>query len=147
MRTLTSRISIGQTLQGRNSLFTVISVLRDRPEGPWLATYVLPLVQYPNLICNSGLNQERVTIKAAPRERLNREAQMLRLFRGHNSIRQLVDQIGDPESLVLEYMDESVLGLLKRKQFPKVEAKRSLKATFKALTALHDQNLVHTGTF
>ncbi|KAF2838993.1 kinase-like protein [Patellaria atrata CBS 101060] len=75
---------------------------------------------------------------------LNEEAQMMRLFRGHDSIRQLVDQIDDPESVILEYMDDNVLNLLKRKQLPKIEAKRVLKVTFKELTALHDQNIVHT---
>jgi serine/threonine protein kinase len=143
-----SRINIGQTLRGRSALFKVISVLRDRPEGPWLAMYVPPYVtlRYVNLICSSGSHQERVTVKTAPPERLNREAQMLQLFQGHDSIRQLVDQIEDPESVILEYMDDYVLSLLKRKQLPKVEAKRALKATFKALTALHDKNIVHTGT-
>jgi len=67
---------------------------------------------------------------------------MLRLFQGHDSIRQLVDQIEDPESAVLENMDDNVLSLLKRKQLPKVDAKRALTAIFKALTALHDQNIV-----
>jgi serine/threonine protein kinase len=108
---------------------------------------LLHLLRYVNLICNSGPNQERVTVKTAPSERLNREVQMLRHFQGHGSIRQLVDQIEDPASVVLEYMDDNVLSLLKRKQLPKVEAKRALKATFKALTALHDHNIVHTGTF
>lgn len=101
-----------------------------------------------NLICISGREYWKVTIKTGPPERLNREVQMLRLFRGHDSIRQLVDQIEDPESVVLEYMNDNMLSLLKWKyQLPKVEAKRALRATFKALTALHDQDIVHTGTF
>lgn len=72
---------------------------------------------------------------------------MLQLFQGHDFIRQFVDQIEDPESVVLEYMDDTVLGLLKQKQLSKFEAKRALKATFKALAALHEKNIVHTGTF
>ena len=59
-------------------------------------------------------------------------------FQDHDSIHQLVDQIEDPESVVLKYMDENVLSLLKRKQLIKDEAKRALKATFKALIALYD---------
>jgi hypothetical protein len=72
---------------------------------------------------------------------------MLQLFQGHDSIRQLVDQTEDPESMVLAHMDDDVLSLLKRKQLSKLEAKRALKATFKALIALHSQNIVHTSTF
>lgn len=71
---------------------------------------------------------------------------MLQLFQGHDSIRGLVDQTEDPSSVVLEYMDDDVLNLLKKRQLPKPEAKRALKATFKALAALHDEDIVHTGT-
>ena len=44
-------------------------------------------------------------------------------------------------------MDNNVLDLLEKKLLPKVEAKRALKATFEALAALHDQNIVHTGAW
>lgn len=85
-------------------------------------------------------------MKTAPTKRLNNEAQTLQLFQGCHSIRQLVDQIVDPESIVLEYMDDNVLNLLKQKQLSKVEAKRALRATVEALVALHDKTIVHTGT-
>lgn len=85
-------------------------------------------------------------MKTAPTKRLNSEAQTLQLFQGCHSIRQLVDQIEDPESVVLEYMDDNVLNLLQQKQLSKVEAKRALRATIEALIALHDKNIVHTGT-
>lgn len=85
-------------------------------------------------------------MKTAPTKRLNNEAQMLQLFQGCRSIRQLVDQIEDPEAVVLEYMDDNVLNLLQQKQLPKVEAKRALRATIEALIALHDKNIVHTVT-
>jgi casein kinase II subunit alpha len=76
---------------------------------------------------------------------LEKEAQMLQLFQGYDSIRQLVDQIEDSQSLVLEYMDNNVLNLLKKKQLPRIEAKRAVKATLRALVVLHDKNIVHTG--
>ena len=98
------------------------------------------------LTCTRGLNQERVIVKTAPTKRLNNEAQTLQLFQGCHSIRQLVDQIEDPESVVLEYMDDNVLNLLQQKQLSKLEAKRALRATIEALVALHDKNIVHTGT-
>jgi predicted Ser/Thr protein kinase len=101
----------------------------------------------PFLTCNSGSNQEKVTIKTAPRERLEKEAQMLRLFQGYDSVRQLVDQIEDPQSLVLEYMDDNVLNLLKRKHLSRIEAKHAVKAALRALVVLHDKNIVHTGMY
>ena len=85
-------------------------------------------------------------MKTAPTKRLNNEAQMLQLFEGCHSIRQLVDRVEDPESIVLEYMDDNVLKLLQQKQLLKVEAKRALRATIEALIALHGKNIVHTGT-
>ncbi|KAK1770733.1 kinase-like domain-containing protein [Phialemonium atrogriseum] len=91
-----------------------------------------------------GPDKKRVTIKSDPAKRLEKEAQMLRLFQGCDSIRQLVDQTADPESLVLEYMDNNALDLLKKKQLPRIEAKRALKAALQALAVLHDNNIVHT---
>ncbi|KAL2015897.1 hypothetical protein VTK56DRAFT_4644 [Thermocarpiscus australiensis] len=69
---------------------------------------------------------------------------MLRLFQGCNTIRQLVDEVEDPRSLVLEYIDDSVFNLMKTKGLTKVDAKRALKATVQALIVLHDKNIVHT---
>ncbi|KAL9124342.1 MAG: hypothetical protein Q9217_006318 [Psora testacea] len=121
--------NIGQILRGRNALYTINTQLRNRPEGPWLAT---------------GPNQERIIMKTAPTKHLDNEARTLQLFQGCPSIRQLVDQIEDPESVVLEYMDDNVLNLLQQKQLVKVEAKRAIQATIEALIALHDKNIVHT---
>ncbi|AEO60074.1 hypothetical protein MYCTH_2308902 [Thermothelomyces thermophilus ATCC 42464] len=119
----------GQILQGRISSYTIAAALRNRQGGPWLAT---------------GPKQERVTVKAAPAKRLENEARMLRLFQGCDSIRQLVDKVEDPRSLVLEYMDDTAFNLLKAKRLPKAEAKRALKATVQALVVLHEKNIVHT---
>ena len=85
-------------------------------------------------------------MKTGPTKRLNNEAQTLQLLQGCHCIRQLVDQIENPESIILEYMDDNVLTLLQQKQLSKIEAKRALKAIVEALVALHDQNIVHTGT-
>ena len=86
-------------------------------------------------------------MKTGPRKRLEKEAQMLHLFRGCSSpIRQLVDQIEEPESLALEYMDNNVLYLLKKSALPRIEAKRALQAALQALVILHEKNIVHTGT-
>ena len=45
--------NIGQTLRGRNALYTIITQLRKRPEGPWLATYAASFFAsrdpFPNL--------------------------------------------------------------------------------------------------
>ena len=58
---------------------------------------------------------------------------MLRLFQGCDSIRRLVDEVEDPRSLVLEYMGDNAISLLKTKRLPRIEAKRALKATVQAL--------------
>jgi hypothetical protein len=84
-------------------------------------------------------------VKTAPESRLHKEAQALQLFQKCGSLRQLVDEIQDPPSLVLEYMDNTVLDLVNQNQLGRVEAKRALKAAAQALVALHDKNIVHTG--
>ncbi|KAK4242164.1 kinase-like domain-containing protein [Achaetomium macrosporum] len=119
------RFEPGQILHGKRSSYTITAALRNRQGGPWLA-------------------MDRVTVKAAPAKRLENEARMLRLFQGCDSIRQLVDEVEDPRSLVLEYMDDNVFNLLKTKHLPRAEAKRALKATVQALIALHEKNIVHT---
>ncbi|GAB1312328.1 hypothetical protein MFIFM68171_02538 [Madurella fahalii] len=124
------RFKHGRILQGRKSPYTIAASLRNRRGGPWLAMDIIPPV--------------RVTMKAAPAKRLENEVRMLRLFQGCNLIRQLVDEAGDPRSLVLEYMDDNVFNLLKTEQLPRAEAKRALKATVQALVALHEKNVVHT---
>lgn len=91
-------------------------------------------------------NGVRVVVKTAPLKRLNNEIQKLQLCQGHKSIRQMVDQIQDPPSMVLEYMEDNVQNLLKRQKLSKQEAKSALKASFEALVVLHDENVVHTGT-
>jgi casein kinase II subunit alpha len=70
---------------------------------------------------------------------------VLRLLKGCDSMRQLVDEIENLRSLVLEYMDDNVLNLLKKKQLARIDAKRALKAAAQALVALHGKNIVHTG--
>ncbi len=62
---------------------------------------------------------------------------------------QLIDQTvqtEDSDSVILKYMDNDVLNLLKKRQLSKTEAKCALKATFKALAALHDEDIVHMST-
>lgn len=127
---------------------TVLGCNQPRRSSPSLlpATPIYCLLRTLFLICSSGPDEERVTIKTAPAKRLEKEAQVLRLFQGCDSIRQLVDQTADPESLVLEYMDNNALDLLKKKQLPRIEAKRALKAALQALAVLHDKNIVHTGS-
>lgn len=98
-----------------------------------------------SLLGTRGPDQERVVIKTAPAKRLKNEAQTLRPLQDCHSVRLLVDQFDDPESIVLEYMDDNLLDLVKQSQLSKAEAKRALNATFEALVAIHSKNIVHTG--
>ncbi|KAK3298905.1 kinase-like domain-containing protein [Chaetomium fimeti] len=124
-----SRFEVGQILWGKISSYTIAVSLRNRPGGPWLAI---------------GPNCERFVVKTGPENRLQKEAQALRLFRGCGPLRQLVDEVQDPPSLVLEYMDSSVLSLVKKNKLARVEAKRALQAAAQALVALHENGIVHT---
>jgi hypothetical protein len=61
-------------------------------------------------------------VKTGPKSRLQKEAQALRLFQGCGFLRQLVNEIQHPPSLVLEYMDNAVLDLLNQNQLGWLEA-------------------------
>ncbi len=68
-------------------------------------------------------------------------------FQDHDFIYELIDQIENSNSVILEYMNDDVLNLLKKRQLLKTEVKCALKAMFKALVTLHNEDIVHTGTF
>ncbi len=52
----------------------------------------------------SDPNTKTVLIKTAPSHRLKNNIESLELCQGHKSIRQLVDVIDHPQSLVLEFL-------------------------------------------
>ena len=65
-----------------------------------------------SLIVSRGARCSRdFIVKTALPGRLENERDILRRFHGHPYIRQLVDEIAEPPALVLEHLDDNLLGI------------------------------------
>jgi casein kinase II subunit alpha len=60
-------------------------------------------------------------------------------------MRRLLDNIQDPPSLVLNYMDDTVLNASDTQTLEAADIKHVAKKVLVALEALHAQNYVHSG--
>jgi hypothetical protein len=94
---------------------------------------------------NSDPNGEQVLIKFAPLQRLNNEIEALKLCRGHESVRQLIDVIDSPQSIVLEYLRKSLYDESCERKLKRRDIKRAIKAVLEGLIVLNAGNRVHTG--
>lgn len=90
-------------------------------------------------------HQQRRVIETAPPSRLRNERNILRHFEGHAAIRQLVDEVTDPPSLVLEYLDTDMLHESWKGGIQSSIVREVGWHTLNALAALHDAGFVHTG--
>lgn len=90
-------------------------------------------------------NAKTVLVKTAPPTRLENELQALELCRGHKSIRQLVNLVDHPKSLVLEYLDTTLYRASHEQKLEKRDVKRAVKTALDGLAILHAHGRVHTG--
>ena len=70
---------------------------------------------------------------------------MLKRFRHVSSLRRLVDEVQDPPLLVLEHLDSNMLIESGVKRLQSSDVKHVVKVVLTALTALHEDGIVHTG--
>ena len=95
----------------------------------------------------SDPKSEIVLIKTAPPARLENEIEALKLCQGHKSVRQLVDVIDNPQSLVLEYLDTTLYEASCKQKLDRWDVKRAVKGTLDGLTLLHAHKRAHTGQY
>lgn len=86
-------------------------------------------------------------MKTNPDYRLDGERDALKRFRGLPSLRQLVDEIPDPPSLVLKYFDASLLDVARAKRLEGNDLKFVAKSILQVLNAFHEEGYVHTGAY
>jgi casein kinase II subunit alpha len=89
---------------------------------------------------------ETVIVKRAPKYRLDNEREVFERFHGRPCIRQLFDEIQDPPSLVLKYLDDNLLNTSNSKSLERSDIKFVAKTVLEALELLHDAGYVYTGT-
>ncbi|KAL8966903.1 MAG: hypothetical protein Q9197_005725 [Variospora fuerteventurae] len=93
---------------------------------------------------DSDPNSHVVLIKTAPPTRLENEIEALKLCRGHKSVRQLVDVIDNPQSLVLEYLDKTLYEASCEQKLDRWDVKRAVKSALLGLAILHAHKRAHT---
>ena len=96
---------------------------------------------------DSDPNSKVVLIKSAPPTRLENEIEALKLCQGHKSVRQLVDVIHNPQSLVLEYLDRTLYEASCEQKLDRWDVKRAVKSALDGLAVLHAHKRAHTGQY
>lgn len=96
---------------------------------------------------DSDPNSKVVLLKAAPPNRLENEIEALNLCRGHKSVRQLVDVIDNPRSMVLEYLDKTLYRASCEQKLDRWNIKRAVKTVLDGLAVLHAHKRAHTGQY
>ncbi len=86
-----------------------------------------------------------MVIKRAPPHLLSIEREVLGIVQNHTCIRQMIDNIGKPSSLVLEYLDDNLLDVCSRKRLEGSDVKVVARTVLEALAVLHENGFVHTG--
>lgn len=56
----------------------------------------------------------------------------------------MIDNIENPSSLVLEYLDDNLLDVCSRKRLESLDLKAVARTVLEALALLHENGLVHT---
>lgn len=99
------------------------------------------------LTCPSDSQTSRnVIVKTAPGFLLINERDIFKRFQAVSPFRGLVDDVQDPRSLILEYLDSNLLIESAAKRLQSSEVKHIAKAILQALAALHEEGIVYTGT-
>ncbi|KAL9003647.1 MAG: hypothetical protein Q9188_003491 [Gyalolechia gomerana] len=88
---------------------------------------------------------QAVIVKSAPDFFLRNERDILQRFHVVPSLRHFIDEIQDPPLLVLENLESNLLIESGTRKLESPEVKQVTYAVLQALTALHEEGIVHTG--
>ena len=86
-----------------------------------------------------------MVIKRALPHLLSIERKVLETVRNHRCIRQMIDNIESPPSLVLEYLDDNLLDVCGQQRLESLDLKFVARTVLEALAVLHGDGFVHTG--
>lgn len=84
-------------------------------------------------------------IKTAKQVLLQNETKYLNILQGNHRIRQMIDTIETPPSIVLEYAEEDLRSLSIGRKLQRIEIKTIARQLLEALVFAHAKNIVHTG--
>ena len=86
-----------------------------------------------------------MVVKSAEPYLMKTERKVLELMRDHTCIRQKIDDVESPPSMVLEYFDDNLLDVCSRKRLIGSDVKMVARSVLEALAILHEAGFVHTG--
>ena len=75
------------------------------------------------------------------------EQRGLERFRNCSAIRPMVDIVEEPKSLILQYLDDHLLDVSRKKRLEGSDLKFVARRILEALAVIHDAGYVHTGIF
>lgn len=78
---------------------------------------------------------------------MNNEQKVLTILNQHQGIRRIIDDVKEPASLILEYMDDSLDDVCNGKGLESSDIKIVAHTILEALAVLHEHGFVHTGQF
>ena len=84
-------------------------------------------------------------IKRSHEYHLGIEREVLETIHDHPCLRPMIDKTEDPSSLVLRYLDDSLLEVSGKKRLEGSDLKFVARNTLEALAELHNKGFVHTG--
>lgn len=146
---------VGRIFKGRLGAYTLTKQLQESVWVARYASYVHPaakhaLEPYTRIHPNRpSSNQEREAFifKSVRHWRLQNERDVLRRFQSRTPhVRPLVDEIEDPPALVLKYLEDDALRGSNLKTLARYEVKFVARGVLEALSVLHGDGFVHTGT-
>jgi serine/threonine protein kinase len=107
----------------------------------------LPTLTLTHLTVARRINSQvgKYIVKTAPQRRLDNERDILKRFRTWPCIRRLLDEIENPSSLVLQYLDDNLLHASNTKALERSDVKFVAKRVLQAIQALHEEGYTHTG--
>jgi len=137
-------LKIGQHIQGKFDIYSISAKLHKHV---WIALSV----SFHFLFCrvsyyaSSGTKASTVIVKTAPTYLLENECEVLKRFQGRPHIRQLIDEVRDPPSIVLKHLGDNLLNASNSKRLERSDVKYVAKKILEALSVIHEAGYVHTG--
>ena len=134
----------GQVLVGLQRSYRLIELAHPRTTTVWIAS---PENEQSGIFFtpNYLIPPENVVVKTASQVLLHNEMRYLTALRGHPRIRQMIDSIESPPSIVLEHAEEDLRSLSIRRKLDRPEIKTIALQLLEALSFAHSKNIVHTG--
>lgn len=140
-----ANLAVGHRLRGKVGSYKVLEQFTKNRDVWKAMSAKMPYALLCLADCGSDENARQVVIKGAAPHLLSIERDILEIVRNHTCVRQMIDNIESPPSLVLEYLDDNLLDVCSRKRLESSDVKVVARTVLEALAVLHENGFAHTG--